>query len=81
MGDNRDNSHDSRFWNAGRGAGVPLDHIKGRALFVWWATNTDRVGTMLNEITLPPSLSALAAELPRCEAQLSAAEPSGGESP
>jgi len=32
MGDNRDNSHDSRFWGA-----VPLSYIKGRALFVWWS--------------------------------------------
>jgi len=53
MGDNRDNSHDSRNFNGGRGASVPRDHIKARALLVWWAADTDRVGVSLNEITLP----------------------------
>ena len=32
MGDNRDNSDDSRGWGP-----VPLDHIKGKAVFVWFA--------------------------------------------
>ena len=32
MGDNRDNSHDSRFWGA-----LPRDLIKGRALIVYWS--------------------------------------------
>jgi signal peptidase I len=35
MGDNRNNSHDSRSWRGGLGAGVPFENIKGRALFVW----------------------------------------------
>jgi len=33
MGDNRDNSHDSRAWQ--QGGGVPFANIKGRAMFVW----------------------------------------------
>jgi len=35
MGDNRNNSSDSRAWNGGRGGGVPDANIKGRAMFVW----------------------------------------------
>ena len=32
MGDNRDNSSDSRFWGT-----VDMDLVKGRALIVWWS--------------------------------------------
>lgn len=35
MGDNRNNSHDSRSWYNGRGGGVPFENIKGRAMFVF----------------------------------------------
>jgi len=32
MGDNRDDSEDSRFWGS-----VPDDHVKGRVAFVYWS--------------------------------------------
>ncbi|MEO8905083.1 MAG: signal peptidase I [Polyangiaceae bacterium] len=41
MGDNRNNSMDSRAWNNGRGGGVPDANIKGRAMFVWLSFGSD----------------------------------------
>jgi signal peptidase I len=32
LGDNRDNSNDSRYWGS-----VPFDNIKGRAMVIWWS--------------------------------------------
>ncbi|MGC4092406.1 MAG: signal peptidase I [Polyangiaceae bacterium] len=45
MGDNRNNSSDSRAWNGGRGGGVPDANIKGRAMFVWLSFGTDAAVT------------------------------------
>jgi signal peptidase I len=36
MGDNRDNSADSRFWGM-----VPMDNVKGRAMFIYYSTGGD----------------------------------------
>ncbi len=32
LGDNRDRSHDSRYWGS-----LPMEHIKGRALLIYWS--------------------------------------------
>ena len=37
MGDNRDNSQDSRYWGF-----LPRDYIKGRALMVYWSYEAER---------------------------------------
>jgi signal peptidase I len=48
LGDNRDNSNDSRYWGS-----VPFDNIKGRAMIIWWSNlrpygfQWDRVGTFI----------------------------------
>ncbi len=39
MGDNRDNSQDSRFWGF-----VNMEKVKGKALYVYWAKNKTRIG-------------------------------------
>ena len=36
LGDNRDNSHDSRFWGV-----VPANHLKGRAFVIYWSFDED----------------------------------------
>ncbi len=43
LGDNRNNSADSRAWYGGKGGGVPDANIKGRAMFVWWGVDLDRL--------------------------------------
>ena len=48
MGDNRDNSEDSRYWGT-----LALDHIKGKAVVVYWSY--DAMGP---ELFVDPGLSA-----------------------
>ncbi|MFH1060410.1 MAG: signal peptidase I [Pseudomonadota bacterium] len=44
MGDNRDQSYDSRFWFAGKGGFVPVDDILGRAIIIYWSWEDDTFG-------------------------------------
>jgi len=37
LGDNRDDSNDSRFWGT-----VPIKYVKGRALLVYWSFHADQ---------------------------------------
>lgn len=77
MGDNRNNSHDSRGWFEGKGGGVPFANIKGRALFVWLSFDTsgkfawERIlVNVMGKPRLPPEQAAtLAAGVERCFTQ------------
>jgi signal peptidase I len=42
MGDNRDNSADSRFWGS-----IPLRNIKAKPLYIYWAKDKSRIGKKL----------------------------------
>jgi signal peptidase I len=37
MGDNRDNSRDSRYWNVPGWGYVPREDLMGRAEFIFWS--------------------------------------------
>jgi signal peptidase I len=72
MGDNRNNSHDSRFWFGRKGGGVPFDNIRGRALFVWLSVSENGVdwsrfgAPVMGRPRLPPAMSSLEPDLARC---------------
>jgi signal peptidase I len=48
MGDNRDNSHDSRFWGP-----LPLNLVKGKAIILYWSWDADRRMPRFNRLFHP----------------------------
>lgn len=56
MGDNRNNSHDSRMWFGGEGGGVPGSHVLGRARLIWLSLDgSNHSGTDLANAPASPS--------------------------
>ena len=47
MGDNRDNSNDSRFWGP-----VKMDLVKGRAMFIYFSTDGDNALNAFSKIRI-----------------------------
>ena len=63
LGDNRNNSRDSREWWQQKGGGVPYENIRGRALWIWLSytsnegSKSERIGaSVMGSPRLPVSM-------------------------
>jgi signal peptidase I len=70
-GDNRENSHDSRYWFGGAGGSVPANNAKGEPFVIWLAVDDhgfdkSRIGAATSTPTLPATMSELAPALTKC---------------
>jgi signal peptidase I len=84
LGDNRNNSRDSREWFDQKGGGVPYENIKGRALWIWLSTTRqegfkwERLGTsVMGRPRLPLEMKDFQPQLDRCLAPNPPLDPSG----
>jgi signal peptidase I len=68
LGDNRNNSSDSRAWRAGQGAGVPFGNFHGPIWTLWFPP--ERIGVLTEGApSLPAELQSLAPALAVCLAR------------
>ena len=72
MGDNRNNSHDSRLWFGGTGGGVPFANIRGKALFVWLSMTDSGIdwtrfgAPVMGSPRLPTAMKGLEPAVQKC---------------
>lgn len=69
LGDDRNDSADSRVWKGGRDGNVHASALRGRALFVWMRTSPidgARFGVGLDRLVLPTSLAVARSKLDEC---------------
>lgn len=73
LGDNRNNSRDSRVWWGEKGGGVPFENIRGRALMIWLSytgaegSKGERMfSQVMGKPRLPTSMKSLQPQLERC---------------
>jgi signal peptidase I len=75
LGDNRNDSADSRAWQDGHGAGAPFENLRGRPAFAWLTfkpngyPDLSRYGADLKEPRLPAHLQHLNGALQGCLAR------------
>jgi signal peptidase I len=77
LGDDRNDSADSRTWHGGIDGNVPVSSVRGHALFVWLRLSTAderRFGIGLRGALLPSSLASVRPQLDRCLASRPASQ-------